>query len=51
MSQEAFENAVKTMIKSVGEDIDREGLERHLLVFLKPINLCMAAINLMPRRF
>ncbi len=26
MSQEAFENAVKTMISSVGEDISREGL-------------------------
>ena len=28
MSQEAFENAVKTMIESVGEDIQREGLEK-----------------------
>jgi len=28
MSQEAFENAVKTMIESVGEDTKREGLEK-----------------------
>ena len=28
MSQEAFENAVKTMIESVGEDTNREGLEK-----------------------
>ena len=28
MSQEAFEHAVKTMIESVGEDANREGLEK-----------------------
>ena len=28
MSQEAFEHAVKTMIESVGEDTNREGLEK-----------------------
>ena len=28
MSQKAFEDAVKTMIESVGEDVNREGLEK-----------------------